>query len=162
MPWQASGKGTDLTTNTYLFTRYTSLTSPIVFSSGLEARLIEAEAALNANPNDAATTGTGWLGILNALRATQITPALPSLADPGSAAARVDLVFRERAFWMYATGHRFGDMRRLVKRYGRAQASVYPIGLYKGGNSYGTDVAFTMGLAEQANPNVHTCTNLDK
>jgi starch-binding outer membrane protein, SusD/RagB family len=159
VPTRLIGKGTDFLTDVYLFTNYTSLTSPIVFSSGLEARLIEAEAALNANHDDTRTTGTGWLGILNAVRA-QNTPALPALADPGSFNARVDLLFRERAFWMFATGHRFGDMRRLLKQYGRTQSTVWPTGTYKGGVSYGNDVVFTLGSSELANPNVSKCTDM--
>src|SRR5690606_38236609 len=85
--------------------------SPIVLASGIEARLIEAEAALQAQ--DYAT----WLGKLNHLRQTAhttIKPAtdpLPALSDPGqdgngTDAPRVDLLFRERAFWLFLTGHR--------------------------------------------------------
>jgi hypothetical protein len=83
------------------------------------------------------------------------------LADPGSFDARVNLLFRERAFWMFATGHRFGDMRRLLKRYGRAQNTVWPVGAYKGGLNYGTDVVFTLGSAELTNPNVSACTDMN-
>ena len=35
----------------------------------------------------------------------------------------MDLLFSERAFWMFATGHRLGDMRRLIRQYGRTRAS---------------------------------------
>src|SRR5262245_42205629 len=62
--------------------------SPIVQASGIEARLIEAEAALSTGSGD-------WLGILNNLRQTQVTPALTALTDPGSDAQRVDLLLRE-------------------------------------------------------------------
>lgn len=157
-----TAKGLDGTTDIYLFTKFTGLTSPYVFSSGVEARLIEAEAALNANPNDTQTTGTGWLGILNTLRATQITPPMAPLADPGSFDARVNLLFRERAFWMYGTGHRFGDMRRLLRRYGRAQNTVWPEGAYKGGIApYGTEVVFGLGASEGTNPVNRSCLNYD-
>ena len=53
---------------------------------------------------------------------------LPPLADPGSARARQDLLFRERGFWMYLTSHRLGDLRRLVRQYGRPVAEVFPAG----------------------------------
>jgi hypothetical protein len=146
--------GTDGLTPVHLFTKYTGLGSPIPIATGIEARLIEAEAALQANPGS-----TGWLDILNTLRATQVTPAMPALADPGTAAARVELLFRERAFWLYATGHRMGDMRRLLRQYGRNHDSVYPIGPYKAGQDYGEDVVFILTLSEQSNPNGRTCTD---
>jgi len=44
---------------------------------------------------------------------------LAALTDPGTAEARVDLLFRERAFWFFLTGHRQGDLRRLIRQYGR-------------------------------------------
>jgi len=110
--------------------------SAVVLASGAEARLIEAEAQLQAG--DVA----GWLGTLNALRATAVSPALPALSDPGSDAARVDLLFRERAAWLYLTGHRQGDLRRLIRHYGRSQGDVYPTGPYQAALTgvYGGDV----------------------
>lgn len=157
VPTTPNGIGTDGVTNVALFMKYGALSSPIPIATGIEARLIESEAALQANRNDNATTGNGWLGILNTLRATAVTPALPPLADPGSYEARVDLLFRERAFWLFGTGHRMGDMRRLLRQYQRAEANVWPKGPYKGGVNYGSDVVFILTLSEQANPNVRTC-----
>ena len=125
--------------------------------TGIEARLIEAEAALQADRNNTSPTGTGWLGILNDLRATAITPAMAPLADPGSFEARVDLLFRERAFWMYLTGHRLGDLRRLVRQYGRAQDAVFPTGTYHKGGAYGSDVNFPVSSDERNNPNFESC-----
>jgi starch-binding outer membrane protein, SusD/RagB family len=159
VPTQFIRVGTDGQTRAYLFSRFTGLGSPIAMASGLEARLIQAEAALQANRNDANPTGSGWLGILNNLRATAITPALPALTDPGSFNARVDLLFRERAFWMYATGHRMGDLRRLLKHYGRTQEQTYPVGAYKAGQNYMNDVVFILTLSEQSNPSGRTCTD---
>ena len=159
VPTQAQGLGTDLQTQSYLFTKYNGLSSPIPMASGIEARLIEAEAALQANRNDANPTGTGWLGILNSLRATAITPAMAPLADPGSFDARVNLLFRERAFWLFATGHRMGDLRRLLRQYGRAENATWPTGPYKAGVNYGTDVVFILTLSEQSNPAGRECMN---
>ena len=79
---------------------------------------------------------TGWLGKLNDARATS-AGTLAALADPGTDDARVDLLFRERAFWMYFTSHRIGDLRRLVRQYGRAQETVWPSGNYFKGGVYG-------------------------
>jgi len=138
-------------------------TSPIVLASGIEARLIEAEAALRAG--DAGT----WLGILNHLRQTawwSIRPAvsepLPDLTDPGSESARVDLHFRERAFWLFLTGQRQGDLRRLIRHYGRTQEQVYPAGVYLDarapGSSYGGDVDIPVPRSESTlNPHYRGC-----
>ncbi len=120
--------------------------SPTVIASGLEARLITAEAQLAATPDDTTT----WLRTLNTLRAT--VAGLVPLTDPGTAAGRVDLLFRERAFWMYGTGHRQGDLRRLIRQYGRAPDSVFPSGVFPKGGNYGTDVTLPIPTSERNNP----------
>ena len=127
------------------YTRYTAQSDPVTHASGVEARLIEAEAALAAgNP-------ALFVSKLNDARAT--VPALAPLADPGTATARVDLLFRERAFWMYLTAHRLGDLRRLVRQYSRAAESVFPTAAYhKQGLTRGTNVAFVIPQPEENNP----------
>ena len=144
-----------------------SRSSPVVLADGLEARLIEAEAALNAGDN------ATWLADLNALRASvgelmsarilnysslvpgpnNPTTTLAPLADPGTAAARVDLMFSERAFWLHLTGHRLGDLRRLVRVYGRSSDTVFPTGAYFKGGVYGGDVNLPLDFDETNNPN---------
>lgn len=126
---------------------------PIVIASGIEARLIEAEAALSVgNPN--------WLVILNDLRVNYITPALPALEDPGNDHARVDLLFRERALWLFGTGHRLGDLRRLVAHYGRDSEAVFPTGNYRAGGTYGvaTSLFFPADVESDQNPAITGCT----
>ena len=157
VPLQSLGKGNNLLLDVYQFRRYSSLDATIPIATGVEARLIEAEAALQANRNDSSTTGTGWLGNLNTLRASAIAPALAPLADPGSFDARVNLLFRERAFWMFLTGHRQGDMRRLVRQYGRAQNTVFPSGTYWDGAAYGSEVTLVIPLTEAPNGNYTGC-----
>ena len=152
-----TGIGTDGLTRIYMFTKYNALGSPITFASGIEARLYQAEAALQANHDDAATAGTGWLGILNTLRASAITPALSPLADPGTYDARVDLLFREKAFWNFMTSKRMPDLRRLVRQYGRAQDKVFPSGPYKDGNMYGSEVNLELPITELPNSNYKGC-----
>lgn len=120
--------------------------SSVAISNGMEARMIEAESHLKAG-NAAAALAT-----LNAARAT--VSGLAPLADAGSDAARIDQLFRERAFWFYGRGHRMGDLRRLVRQYGRNQASVFPTGAWHKGGNYGTDVNFPVPQAEDNNPNV--------
>jgi hypothetical protein len=151
----------------------------IVLASGIEARLIQAEAALQGGSGD-------WLATLNALRTdgtftTQpdsLDPAhidtvwhagsggvagLAPLTDPGASDLRVDLLFRERAFWLFLTGHRQGDMRRLIRDYGRPAESVYPTGPYPGGDGvYGTDVTAPIPVTERvSNPKFTGCQRRD-
>lgn len=90
---------------------------------------------------------------------------LAPLTDPGTGLSgtaatnvRIDLLFRERAFWMFLTGHRQGDLRRLVRNYGRPQTTVYPTGPYYGGNGvYGDDVTIPIPGNERSNPRFHGC-----
>ena len=128
--------------------------SSVTIVSGIEARMIEAEAQLAANDPTAA------LATLNAARAT--VPGLAPLTDAGSPAARVDQLFRERAFWFFSTGHRLGDMRRLIRQYGRSPDAVFPVGPWHKGGNYGSDVNIPVPQAEQNNPNVPANTCMDR
>lgn len=146
VPWEDSG-GTGFDEETPLFLELISpeKDSPIVLASGIEARLIEAEAALQAGNRGI------FFGIHNTLRAGI---GLGGLIDTGqSTAALADLHFRERAFWLYSTGHRLGDLRRLVRQYGRAANSVFPAGTHHKGTQYGSDVNFPIPVQEDNNPN---------
>jgi starch-binding outer membrane protein, SusD/RagB family len=128
---------------------YQTQASPVTLASGIEAQLIIAEHQQR--------TGGPWLATLNALRATE--PGLPPLVDAGSAAGDVSLLFSERAFWMYLTGHRVGDLRRLIRQYGRNVNAVFPIGTDVNGAPYGPDVNFDISEFEANNPNFHGCLN---
>jgi hypothetical protein len=139
----------------YAFSTYSSLATPIPLGSGLEARLVEAEAALRAGNTPA------WTSTLNALRQTAIAPAMnaisPDSTTLASATMQEDVMLRERAFWLFATGHRQSDLRRLVRQYGRVQDQVFPTGPYSGGpQQYGSDVTF-VPFGEQTNPDYHGC-----
>ncbi len=140
---------------------------PITLADWIEARLIQAEAALQSGD------APGWANDLNTLRAdstdTHIS-GLPLLTADSSTAAtaarQADVTFRERAFWMFGTGHRLGDMRRLIRQYGRDPSAVFPTGPYPATGlppgssviaSYGTDLNFPIQAVEQANPNFHGC-----
>jgi len=126
-------------------------TDPVIIASGIEARLIEAEAAFRAGDY------VGFIAKLNVARATRTD--LPALTDPGTDAARVDLLFRERAFWMFSTGHRLGDLRRLIRQYGRSSETVFPTGAWFKGGVYGSDVNFPVPFSENNNPNFIQCTD---
>lgn len=163
---QARGTGNLATSDQgfplFLEQKYPARAADVVLASGVEARLIEAEAALR-------TAGGGnYLQILNALRASppsNIYPAatypriasLTPLTDPGAQAARVDLLFQERAYWMWLTSHRLGDMRRLIRQYNRPQQSVFPSGTYFRGGEYGPDVNFPIPVDEENNPGAGQC-----
>jgi hypothetical protein len=126
--------------------------SSVAIVSGVEARLIEAEARLASDP-------TGALLTLNALRAPTGTGSggvagLAPLADAGSQPAREDQLFRERAFWLFSRGHRVGDLRRLIRDYGRQPNTVFPTGAWHKGGSYGADVNLPIPEAERNNPNM--------
>jgi hypothetical protein len=136
----------DLTQPIYVQRLWPAQTSTVTILSGVEARIIEAEAQLKAGHPAAA------IATLNAARAT--VPGLTPLIDPGTDAARVDLVFRERAFWMFSTGHRTGDLRRLVRQYNRPANTVFPSGTWHKGGQYGSDVNVPIPQAEQNNPNL--------
>jgi hypothetical protein len=148
--------GTDAYGNIYQPTKYPAYTTPIVLANGVEARLIEAEAALQKGD-----VGT-WATKLNALRQTAISPALPPLTVDSTATAssstRVSVMFRERAFWLYLTGSRQADMRRLIRQYGQQPNAVFPTGpyLYAPGETYGSGVAFAP-WGEQSDPYYHGC-----
>ena len=138
--------------------KYPARTTAVTLADGVEAELIKAEAQLQAG------NATGFVGTLNALRANAAvltargyTGTLPALADPGTAAGRQDLLFRERAYWLFLTAHRLGDMRRLIRQYSRGAETVFPTGSYfSNGRTtiYGTDTSFPIPVEELNNPEV--------
>ena len=141
------GVGFDGSTPLILQTKYPERFSPVVLADGVEARYIEAEAALG-NP-------VTFLALLNEARAAAGgSPALTAADIPATTAGRVDLLFRERAFSLFLTSHRLGDLRRLVRQYGRAPETVYPTGDYFKGGEYGTDYMFPIPQPERNNPNL--------
>ena len=154
-----NGKGFDNTSPLYVLQKYTTATSPVHVADGVEARLIEAEAQLRAGD------GPGMVTSLNALRIDAVNNGgfnLAALADPGPSpndSLRVDLLFRERAFWLFATGHRLGDLRRLARvPYSRAVNSLYPTGVYTHTNTvYGNNTELPVPFSERNNPNFTDC-----
>jgi hypothetical protein len=75
--------------------------------------------------------------------------------------AAVDMLFKERAYWLWLTGHRLGDMRRLIRQYGRTAATVFPVGTLalRPSDTYGTDVNFIVPFPERNNPQFTGCLN---
>jgi hypothetical protein len=120
--------------------------SSVAITSGIEARMIEAEAQL------AAGNAAGALATLNAARTT--VTGLTPLVDAGTTDARVNQLFRERAIWLFGRGYRLGDLRRLIRNYGRSATQVFPVGAWHKGGNYGSDVNFPVPQAELNNPNL--------
>jgi starch-binding outer membrane protein, SusD/RagB family len=161
--------GVDNLTPMFTQTKYGTRSSNFSFADGVEARLIEAENLVRS--------GGSYVGILNTLRSqlptlltntpgpstTLLNPpavtasVLPTLSAPTAAADQISQVFQERAYWLFLTGHRLGDMRRLIKHLNRPAESVFPTGTYFKGGTYGVDVNFPVPFQETNNPNFTQC-----
>lgn len=156
----AAGRGFDGSTNLVVQTQYARSDAAYVVN-GIDARLIEAEARLQA------LDIPGMMAILNTLRgATQklapnyTTAVLPTLANPATQTEAVSLFFREKALWQFSRGFRLNDLRRLIRQYGRTQDQVFPTGIFfKSGTPYGTDVNFPVTTDEYNNPDFKGCTD---
>jgi hypothetical protein len=167
-----TNKGFDNATPQFDQYRYIDEKASVTVATGAEARLINAEAALQRADT------AGFLALLNGLRAapppyflvgdltlqTQTIAPLAPLASPASAAAAVNMLFTERARWLWLTAHRLNDLRRLVRSplvrrgYGLAVNSVFPTGAYfKNGLTYGNDVNLPVPVTELNNPNFSAC-----
>jgi hypothetical protein len=139
---------------TTLWGRTTSV--PVV--NGLDARLIVAEARLRTGDY------AGMMTILNGLRASPPRlgevqpPAMAALPIPTDSASAVSLYFREKAFWTFSRGQRLGDLRRLIRQYGRTEDTTFPVGTHYKGGVYGDDVNLPVPKNEEGNnPNFHGC-----
>lgn len=145
-------------------------------ATGVEARLIGIEDLLADNPG-------AVVPALDSLRAVapttyvQAAAGVPALSGDSTSCggpkdlACVNVLFRERAFWLFGLGERLGDMRREIRQYGMDTSAVYPTGPYwydptdsavlanaNGGYSqqpqwtyYGKDVSLTLPTAAAAN-----------
>jgi hypothetical protein len=166
LPWAPSTRigFNSISTNLPTETKFGQTTNGII-GDGTEAQLDILEAKLQgATQADRDAVFAG----LNTLRTTN-TPAIAAIAGsaPTTQAAAVDLYFQERAYWTWLTGHRLGDMRRLVRQYGRGTETVFPTGLVaNSGNpsvtaalsgSYGTATSMIIPFAERNNPTYKGC-----
>jgi starch-binding outer membrane protein, SusD/RagB family len=137
--------------------KYNSMGSAAPLASYVEAQLVVAENLL-ADGNSAA-----YLTVLNQLRADVATllpqlgiltaaTALPALTDPGNREGRIRQFFTERAFWLHLQAARLGDLRRMMRQYGFAEAEVFPTGTTIFGRPYGNDVNMPIPFQEGNNP----------
>ena len=149
-PWDGGTEfGQDDITLYYNQLKFNSSSVPVALASGIEARLIEAEAAASAD--DAQTVEN----IHNELRAAM---GLSELDLSGISGEDLLLAhFSERAFWLFSTGHRLGDLRRLVDVYDMMPSSVFPWGPYFKGGEYNPNLKFLVPQSESNNPNYVGC-----
>src|SRR5262249_48030991 len=113
----------------YVQQKYPSSSSNMTLADYTEAQLVVAEADIFG--------GNYGLGraIMDTLRAG-FTPAMGPVSDMTAASRKNQIlqVLSERAYWMYVTGHRLGDWRRMLRApYNAAPFSfvtgdVYPVG----------------------------------
>lgn len=145
----------------YFQLKYPNKESSATLASATEATLISAEADLKAG------NIASWAGKLNALRASSnltqtfydttgavvdtIIRPMPALtADSTTLASdsmRVEVHFREREFWLWLTGTRLGDLRRLIPQYGINDFPRNPT----------RDIRFSVPVAETNNPLFKAC-----
>ncbi|MBM4193410.1 MAG: hypothetical protein FJ202_03390 [Gemmatimonadetes bacterium] len=154
----SQGRGFDNSTNLVVQTQYARSDAAYV-ANGIDARLIEAEARLQAQDIP------GMMAILNTLRGASQTLApaytttvLPALPNPATQAEAVTLFFREKALWQFSRGFRLNDLRRQVRQYGRTEQDVFPRGtFFKSLTPYGSDVNFPVTTDEYNNPEFKGC-----
>jgi hypothetical protein len=144
LPVVAAGLSFDAVTPLFQQQVYTSATVPVRLGNGTEAAMIRAEARL-AQGDQA--------GALTELNSARAQASLPALSGP----ATIDLIMRERAFALWGTGHRLGDLRRLLVRYGRAGGQAFPSGPYHKGGVFGSDVNLPISPPGDANPSFAGC-----
>lgn len=158
MPWTASNRtGFDgRSTNLPVQTKYGQTTTGVV-ADGTEAQLDILEARLQGGTQadrDAVFAG------LNQLRATNSTviAAIPGTA-PTTQDAAITQLFTERAYWGWLAGKRLGDMRRLVRNYGRDPEKVFPTGNLPSPlvGTYGTSTSIVIPFNERNNPSFTGC-----
>jgi hypothetical protein len=152
------GRGFDGSTNWVRQEMYARSDAAYV-ATGIDARLIEAEARLQAQDIP------GMMAILNALRTAvqklapnYSTTAMAALPNPADQAAARALFFREKALWQFSRGFRLNDLRRQVRQYGLTQGQVFPTGtFFKSQTPYGSDVNFPVTVDEYNNPDFKGC-----
>jgi hypothetical protein len=147
VPFVANGFGFDGTTPMFMQLKYGTRANSTPLASGVEARLIEAEFRLRQG--DAAQ-------MTNVINSVRVPAGLPAIPTPPPNAARATL-FKERAYALWLTSHRLGDLRREIRQYGVTQDQVFPTGPYPKGGVYGADVNFPIPVDAQFNPTGLAC-----
>jgi len=167
IPWSTSTRAgfSSQFTNQPNQSKYTQFSDGVV-TTGAEARLIELESQLQAGTQ--AARDAVYAG-LNALRTggapiggtttNNVTVAAMTSGSPTTQDAAIDLLYKERAYWLWLTGHRLGDLRRLIRIYKRTTEAVFPTGPLPSplDGTYGTGTTVTVPFSERNNPNFQGC-----
>jgi hypothetical protein len=141
--FESVGTGPDDVTPVFAQLKYPNAAFGTALAEGVEARLIEAESFL----------ASGQLANFTVqINMVRVFYGLSPLTAPVSAAAARETLFRERAYSLWLTSHRLGDLRRLVRQYGQGQSDVFPTGEYPKGGVYGSDVNFPIPVDATFNP----------
>lgn len=165
IPWlNRARNGFDNATPLFESLRYNNRDADVPLADGIEARLIEAEVQMRAGDPTYIVTLNDLRSQVRALMTARYqgyaanvpnafvtNTTLDPLIDPVIQSQREDLLFRERAFWLFATGHRLGDLRRMIRQYGRTANSVFPTGTWHKGGPYGNDVNMIAPFNEEQN-----------
>jgi hypothetical protein len=156
--WQDShGFGFDGTDSLFFTLKDNAYGTAIAIATGIEARLIQAEAELKANGADATFFADISAARQQSYIANGASAPAPVTALPAGMTA-VQFLFQERAFDLWLTDHRLGDMRRLITQYSQPVNSVFPNGLYTPRPGiYGNDVDLPIPVTEEGNPNFKAC-----
>lgn len=139
----------------------------------VDARLIEAEAKLNANGifgmmkilNDAAFESADDLDVQRRRVHSGhfrhgVSTGLTALPTPAGKDAATTLFLREKAFWTFGGAQRLGDLRRQVRQYARGAETAFPTGsFFKTGSAYGADVNLPVTVQEANNSLSKGCTD---
>jgi len=167
IPWSASTRAgfSSQFTNQPNQSKYTQFSDGVV-TTGAEARLIDLESQLQAGTQtarDAVYAGLNSLRTggapIGGTTTTNVTVAALTTGAPTTQDAAIDLLYKERAYWLWLTGHRLGDLRRLVRIYKRGVEAVFPTGQLTPplDGTYGTGTTITVPFAERNNPKFQGC-----
>ena len=125
VPWVAAGRRVQWRSSPHLVQPAQvsrAPAPPITIASGTESTLVSRRGvALQAS-------NVRRVSLAAVTLAARRDGGSPLGTGPRTPSSRVDLLFRERAFWLFATGERLGDLRRLVNQYGRAREHRVPDG----------------------------------
>jgi starch-binding outer membrane protein, SusD/RagB family len=164
VPWDtAAAPANDGTFPFFAQQKYPAPNSNFTVADIIEAQLIVAEGDIFGG------NYTAGLTILNQLRASFASPVplpsffptslapLPSLAG-GTPKAQIQQLLTERAYWMYVTGHRLGDWRRVLRApYSGAPWNFVTADVYPVGGSIQNTLEFPTPQLTNPNPNYVAC-----
>lgn len=167
IPWTTSTRAgfSSQFTNQPNQSKYGQYTDGVIVT-GAAARLTEIEAQLQANTQAARQAAYDSLNVLRTRGApiggsstAAVTVAAMTSGAPTTQDAAIDLLYKERAYWLWLTGNRLGDLRRLVRIYKRDTEAVFPTGTLTAplAGTYGTSTTVTVPFSERNNPNFTGC-----